>query len=301
MSNEKNLLPARLVPGDTVGVIAPAGPVSGAETASGISLLAERGFVVREGRHLYRNHGYLAGDDRSRLEDLHEMFAAPAVKAVICARGGYGTMRLLERLDYGLVRANPKIFAGYSDITALLLAFYRKTGLVTFHGPMIRDCAGMGTGPMDGLLDLLQGSAFRSRPLSGPAVREGTARGILLGGNLTMLCHLAGTPFMPSMDGCILFLEDRGEQLYRIDRMLTHLTLGGVLKGLAGLVGGMFTDCGDPEAIAGMLGEVTAGIPVASGLAVGHGPFNMALPLGVCAELDTTRLTLTVTGNWVKE
>ncbi len=303
MPNRKNLLPGRLFPGDTIGVISPAGPVFEAETSVGLSLIEARGFKIRLGRHLYQRKGYLAADDGSRLEDLHEMFTDTEVKAVLCARGGYGTMRLLGMLNFNFIRSHPKIIVGYSDITALLLSVWRETGLVGFHGPMIRDCAEKGTNQMDGLLDLLQGRSSPSMFLKGPVIREGAAEGLLVGGNLTMICHLAGTPFMPALDGCILFLEDRGEQLYRIDRMLTQLALGGQLKRIAGLVAGGFTDCGDISAIHKMFGEVTAdsGVPVASGLPLGHGSDNIALPIGVRAELDACRLRLRVTGKCFKE
>jgi muramoyltetrapeptide carboxypeptidase len=303
MLNKKHLLPGKLFSGATIGVISPAGPVSEAETSAGLSLIEGRGFTIRLGRHLYQRNGYLSADDESRLEDLHEMFTDPEVKAVLCARGGYGTMRLLGTLDYNLIRSHPKIIVGYSDITALLLSVWRETGLVGFHGPMIRDCAEKGTNQMNGLMDLLEGRSSPSVPLKGPVIREGTAEGPLVGGNLTMICHLAGTPFMPVLDGCILFLEDRGEQLYRIDRMLTQLALGGHLKRIAGLVTGGFIDCGDMSEIHKMFGEVTtdSGIPVASGLPLGHGSDNIALPIGVRAELNTCRLRLRVTGRWLKE
>jgi muramoyltetrapeptide carboxypeptidase len=303
MSSRKNLLPGRLVPGATIGVISPAGPISEAETSVGRSLIEGRGFKIRPGRHLYQTNGYLAADDGSRLEDLHQMFADPEVEAVFCARGGYGTMRLLGMLDYRLIRTHPKIMGGYSDITALLLSVWRETGLVGFHGPMIRDCAEKGVNQMEALLDLLEGRSTPSVGLKGPVIREGTAEGPLVGGNLTMICHLAGTPFMPALDGCILFLEDRGEPLYRIDRMLTQLALGGQLERIAGLVAGEFTDCGESGAIHERIAEVTAdsGVPVASGLPLGHGSENVALPVGVRAKLDTRRLRLRVTGKWFKE
>jgi muramoyltetrapeptide carboxypeptidase len=303
MCNRENLLPGKLFPGDTIGVIAPAGPVSEEETAAGFALLAARGYRVRPGRHLFQKKGYLSTDDSGRLQDLHEMFADHEVKAVFCARGGYGTMRLIGMLDYDLVRSNPKIIAGYSDITALLLSLRCRTGLVGFHGPMIRDCAFKGLGSMIAFLDFLEGLSAPSLVLSGPVLREGRARGPLVGGNLTMMSHLAGTPFMPDLKGCVVFLEDRGEALYRIDRMLAHLRLCGYLEKIAGLVAGAFTDCGDTGAVLELLGEVTAdtGVPVVSGLPVGHGQENLSIPVGVCAEMDTSRPTLRVTGRWFKE
>jgi muramoyltetrapeptide carboxypeptidase len=226
------------------------------------------------------------------------MFRDPHIKAVFCARGGYGTTRLLDRIEYDLIRQNPKIIVGYSDITALLMAIQKRTGLITFHGPVIREFASGHQNNYDTLIRLLSSD----RPLKlnlakGAVLIPGKARGSLMGGNLSLICHLIGTPFLPSFDGSILFLEERGEALYRIDRMLTHLKLSGQLSGISGLVAGTFEKCGDPSTINRLLMEVLPGldIPIATGLEVGHGHKNLALPLGLPTELDTDRMTLSIT------
>ncbi|MBW1707698.1 MAG: LD-carboxypeptidase [Deltaproteobacteria bacterium] len=225
------------------------------------------------------------------------MFRDSDIKAVFCARGGYGTTRLLDKIKYDLIRQNPKIIVGYSDITALLMAIQKRTGLITFHGPVVRELASGHQGNYDNLISLLSSD----RPLKvslteGDVLIPGRATGSLIGGNLSLICHLIGTPFLPSLDGFILFVEERGEALYRIDRMLTHLKLSGHLKGLSGLVAAEFEGCGDLPAINGLLMDVLSDldVPIATGLEVGHGHKNLALPLGLPTELDTDRMTLSI-------
>jgi len=250
---------------------------------------------VRLARHVYEKRGYLAGDDKSRLTDLHDMFQDKQIKAIFCTRGGYGAMRLLDNIEYEMIKENPKIFVGYSDITALLLGILRKTGLVTFHGPMVRSLASKNQGNLESLLHVISSNdplnlSFRE----GTTVAAGKANGKLIGGNLSMICHLVGTPYLPSLEGCILFVEEKGEALYRLDRMLNHLRLSGQLKGLSAFVAGGFEECGDRAAIKDLLGDLLSGleIPTVTGLPVGHGLQNRALPLGVPAELDADSKTL---------
>jgi muramoyltetrapeptide carboxypeptidase len=185
---------------------------------------------------------------------------------------------------------------GYSDITALFLAIYEKTGLITFHGPMIRDLTKNSGRNWNNLLRVL--SATQSLELNttdASAHIPGKAKGPLIGGNLSLISHLVGTPFMPALDGCILFIEDRGEPVYRLDRMLAHLNLSGHLKQLSGLITGRFEACGDTAAINGLLMDTVSelNIPLATGFGVGHGQKNLTLPLGIKTELDTERMTLT--------
>ena len=289
--------PTALRPGDRIGVIAPAGRVNESDLQPGLRMLESSGFEVCLGAHLYDGQGYLAGDDEARLEDLHAMFLDREIKAIFCARGGYGSLRLLDRISYDLIRRNPKIFVGYSDIIALLVAIQERTGLVTFHGPMVREFGRADRENWESLNYLL--STGRPPRLSlnhGTALVNGKATGPLLGGNLSLLCHLTGTPFFPSLEGCILFIEERGEAPYRLDRMLTHLALSGGLKGLAGLVAGEFEGCGEATIVNGLLTDIFSGsgIPVATGLPVGHGRKNIALPLGLAAELDTGLMTLSI-------
>jgi muramoyltetrapeptide carboxypeptidase len=289
--------PPRLKQGDGVGIIAPAGPVEPSEIEPAISLLESHGFKVCLGLHVYERKAYLAGDDEARLADLHEMFRNDEVRLILCARGGYGVHRILENIDYALAKKNPKIILGYSDITALLIALYRKTGLVTFHGPMAKDLGKNENRNLESLLQLVTSDRRITFSLShGKVIWPGKSRGVLLGGNLSLLCQLIGTPFMPPPRGKILFIEEKGEPHYRIDRMLTHLRLAGFLAQCAGVVFGDFSECGEASTVIEVLQERTheLGIPVMTGLKVGHGLENMAVPVGVRAILDTETKSMTL-------
>lgn len=287
--------PPHLSAGDTIGVIAPAGPVDLNEIQPAINLLKERGYHVLLSLNLFKKKGYLAGHDEARLEDFHAMFSDASVKAILCARGGFGTIRLLDRIDYDLVRSNPKIIAGYSDITALLFALFIETGLITFHGPVLRNLSHDTQDNLGSLLETISSGESQAVDLSGGvALKRGKARGVVIGGNLSLISSLIGTPYMPNMKGAILFIEDTNEPLYRIDRMLNHLRLAGIIDDLAGLIAGNFTDCGEAEEINRLLREVTHGkdIPVVDGLPVGHGTENKTIPMGILAELDTKEMRL---------
>ncbi len=289
--------PPRLRKGGLVGLISPAGPVAEEGLKAGLARLHSKGLRVRLGAHVFDRKNYLAGEDASRLEDLHAMFRDPEVRAVFCTRGGYGTLRLLDKIQYDLIIKNPKILVGFSDITALLMASLKKTGLVTFHGSMFRNAGQKDTANIDDLLALLGFSGTHQPVFEGiRTLIPGKGRGPLIGGNMNLISHLLGTPFLPSFSGCILVLEDIGEPLYRVDRMLTHLRLSGQLEGLRGIVGGEFKECGEPEAIDRLLTEVAEDlhIPLISGFPLGHGFRNIPLPFGVTAELDTAGPSLTL-------
>ncbi len=228
---------------------------------------------------------------------MHAMLHDQDIKAVFCARGGYGSLRLLENIQYPLIKKLPKIIVGYSDITALLMAIHAKTGLVTFHGPMVRELISGNHENSETLFQLLTSSKPTKLYLSDCTVLvPGKATGPLIGGNLSLICHLIGTPFLPPFDGCILFIEERGEVVYRLDRMLTHLALSGLLQKISGLIAGQFEACGDMADISQLLTDTISefGIPLVSGFPIGHGKRNITLPLGVPAELDTKRRTLTI-------
>ena len=289
--------PPRLKPGDQIGIISPAGPVKRSALNTGLKTLESSGLRVLVAPHVYDNRGYLAGEDEARLADLHTMFQDPDIAAIICSRGGYGTLRLLDKIRYDLIEENPKILVGYSDITALLIAIHAKTGLVTFHGPMVRELASRDQRNWEGLFTLLSSSdPLTIRLTEGSALIPGKTTGPLIGGNLSLICHLVGTPFLPSLDGCILFIEEKGEPLYRLDRMMTHLALSNQLKGLSGLIAGEFEQCGDLPSINRLLREIVLDldIPLVTGLPAGHGLKNLALPIGLTAELDTSLMTLSV-------
>ncbi len=304
------LVPRRLKKGDLLGIICPASPVFDASRIErSVRYFEGRGYRVTVGRNAARQTGYLAGTDEERAEDIHAMFADREVRGIFCARGGYGTPRLLSRLDYTLIARNPKVFVGYSDITALALAIWTKCRLVTYHGPM----------PAVDLADDVNPVAEESlwRMISSPerqatvAVAGGSAAGMkrggsttgrLLGGNLSLLVSLLGTPYMPDTGKCILFLEEIGEEPYRVDRMLTHLENARVLSRAAGLAMGMFTDCTpkDPAAPSLSLPAIMAGKaekagrPFLTGLPIGHERAMVTVPLGIRARLDAGAGTLTL-------
>ncbi len=291
------IIAPRLKLGDGIGVVAPAGPVIDSEIQPGAERLRSLGFEVLLSPHVLEKKDYLAGDDRVRLEDLHDMFRNDRVRAILCARGGYGTLRLLEGIDYEVIRNNPKIIVGYSDITALLMALYKRTGLITFHGPVLRDLGKNRYRNLESLLRLVGSEEKPSFHLTGgEVIRPGKAKGVIVGGNLNLLCHLQGTPFMLSPRGKILFIEEKGEPLYRVDRMLTHLKLSGLLTRCAAVVFGEFVECGDPSSLAQVLRDRTAdlGIPVVTGLRAGHGEEHMTLPIGARAYIDTDKMSLSL-------
>lgn len=290
--------PPRLKEGDRIGVIAPAGPVLQDEIQPGLGFLESLGFRPVCSPHLFDQVGYLAGEDKARLKDLHAMFRDKTIKAVLCARGGYGAHRLLQKLDYSLLSRHPKIFVGYSDITALLCALFRKSGMITIHGPVVRDLLKSGGRNASLLLKLMTSSELTTVNFPrGTAVKRGRAEGVVLGGNLSLICHLVGTPFLPPLRGKLLFVEEKGEPLYRIDRMLTHLLLSGELEKCAGLMVGTLEECGDPASVMALVRERCSrlNMPILSGLPVGHGEDNVPLPIGVRAVLDTKTMSLEFT------
>lgn len=302
---------------DTIGVVVPAGPVNRERIDRALARIGERGFRTKTYGDIYRSRGYLAGDDATRAAELMEAFADPETTAVWCARGGYGVMRLLDRLDFDIIRQNPKIFVGFSDITALHHAFHQETGLITFHGPNLQDGFGkpeempaateralwrailadkQSATSAEAPIDLTGADTSQLRALHGGVC---TAR--LTGGNLAVIAGMLGTPYEMQTTGRILFLEDIGERLYRIDRYLSQLRLAGKLTGLAGVLLGSFSydegdQADDPAAIAALCEEFFAdlGIPVLAGFPAGHAEFNLALPIGGLIKLDADAQKVTL-------
>jgi muramoyltetrapeptide carboxypeptidase len=269
--------------------------VDAGDLEQGVKRLEKEGFRLRFGANTLARNGYLAGTDEARLGDLHGMFHDPEIKAIFCARGGYGCMRLLDRLDYRMIRATPKPLVGYSDVTAILLAVLQMSGLVTFHGPVVRDVAGKDEQNLRAVLHALTDNSRLEIALDrNGVIRPGRSRGPLVGGNLSLICHMVGTRYLPGLRGAILFVEDTGEPAYRLDRMLTHLRLSGHLEGLAALVVGDFEGCMEKDALKQLLADRTSGLdmPVAVGLPVGHGRRNLTIPMGLEAEMDAESGTL---------
>jgi muramoyltetrapeptide carboxypeptidase len=285
----------RLKPNQTVGIISPSSPVELAEISEGVRLLESFPLKVMQGEHLFDRQKYLAGSDRDRVSDLHRMFSDPEVNAILCTRGGYGSARLLKLIDFSIIRNNPKIFVGFSDLTALLIALYKECGLVTIHGPTLTNLPLKKNWEyLSRLITASQGLRVSFR--NGGVIRGGKARGTLLGGNLSTLCSLLDTPYAPSFNGAILFFEEKGERPYRLDRMLTQLLSTNRLNGVAGLAIGHMVDCGSKEEIDSLLHERLGGltVPVLTGLPVGHGGENISMPLGLPAVLDTERMELKI-------
>jgi len=289
------ILPAGLKHGETIGLVAPAGPLRPQDDLeAGIALLAEHGFAVEVSPAVYRQDGYLAGADHLRAREFNAMWANPAVKALLAVRGGYGCLRMVDGLDFELIRQQPKIFTGFSDISVLLTAILKKTGLVTFHGPTLTTLLQSDAASQQAFFDNLAG---RPPAVIAPDHLEilapGRARGRLLGGNLTNLLHLLATPYELAWQGAILFIEDVGEAPYRLDRLLTHLHKAGRLTGLAGLILGSFSGCGDLAPIKKLILELCGDSqPIWAEFPGGHGPANRILPLGVEAEMDSATGTL---------
>ena len=289
--------PAPLRRGDGIGVVAPAGAVDEASLEAGVRVLDNAGFRVRVGAAVRKKSGFLAGSDGERAADLHDMFCDPEVKAIIAARGGYGSGRLLPLLDPAAVRKHPKIFVGHSDITFLLNDFVQRAGLVTFHGPLI---TGLQQRPeaTEHLLTMLTGERIGWHEAAQDVVQPGTAEGPLAGGCLSVIVATLGTPYTVQTDGCLLFLEDVNEKPYRIDRMLTQMRQAGALDHVAGVIFGEMSGCVAAEyervSVRDVIAEAFADVPypVAFGLPSGHGAGTLTLPLGVRARLAGERLTL---------
>jgi muramoyltetrapeptide carboxypeptidase len=290
-SRTKALKPRRLGSGSVIGIAAPSGPFDPPSFERGLEVLRTMGFRVRVPDGLFAAKGYLAGTDAHRAAVFESLFCDPGIDAVMAARGGYGSLRILPLLDFARLAAHPKVLIGFSDVTALLTAISSRCGLVTFHGPMVTTLAGASERTLSGLRD----AVASDRPVkmaseAAVTLRPGVASGTVCGGNLNTLCHLVGTPFAPRFRNRIVFLEDRGEAPYRVDRMLTHMKTAGCFESVKGLVLGSFTDCGSPEEIWAIAEEIfhAAGFPILAGLQAGHTDPNLTLPLGVRAELDAS-------------
>ncbi len=287
--------PPRLKPGDTLGIVAPAGPFDREHLLQGIGIVESLGFRTRVSDEIFEKTGYLAGTDERRAQLVNRLFEDPDVPGIICARGGFGSLRILPLLDFDAIRKNPKVFIGFSDITALLTAITARSGLVTFHGPMVTTLATAPEFTRNVLMKAVaSGTSLEISPADAVVIQSGRAKGSLIGGNLATLCHLLGTPFEPRLKNRILLLEDRGEAPYRIDRMLVQMKFAGFFDDIAGLVLGSFKECGDAGSIHQIFREHFRDfdIPVLAGFDIGHGKQNMTIPLGIEAVLDTDRQVL---------
>jgi muramoyltetrapeptide carboxypeptidase len=306
MGSKPLVRPPRLTRGSRVALVAPAGPVLERDDLTRAeSLCRALDYEPVMGSHAGNRYGYLAGSDDQRLTDLNAALKDPAIDAVWCLRGGYGATRIIDRVDFEALARRPKPLIGYSDITALLNAAVRLAEVVTFHGPVARaSMPAFSRWHFERVLACAEPAGRLGRIPDRPDVlvphenrivtlRPGIAEGPLAGGNLSLLQCLIGTPWVPKLEGAILFLEDVGEDLYRVDRMLAHLRAVGALAGLAGVMVGRFTELkrhtgdgalGFDEVLSSYL--LPLGVPVAYGFPVGHIQDQWTLPLGVRARLD---------------
>ena len=308
--------PQRLRAGDTVGLCAPAtATFQQIEQDIARESLEGLGLKVKIGAHAMDRHGYLGGDDKARAADINAFFADTSVKAIIPIRGGWGCARLLPYLDFNVIGKNPKILMGYSDISALLNPIFAKTGIITFHGPL-------GSGRWDAYsLDWVKRVLFEGEAVtySNPKttnernvltqidnrtrlITGGKAEGRLLGGNLTVLTAIMGSPYVPSFDNSILFVEETHEELYRVDRMLTTLKLAGVLGKVKGFIFGGCVSCDPGQGFGALTIEeifadhiVPLNIPAWQGAMIGHEQAQWTIPVGLNVRIDADNRTMTMT------
>lgn len=289
------LKPPALKPGDRVRVVAPAGPFPRETFEEGIRVLSSR-YQPSFDPGIFSRNRYLAGDDDRRYRELWDALSDEQCRAVFCARGGYGTMRILQRIAVDALP--PKLLVGFSDITALHLR-WQAAGRASIHGPVMTQLGKQPPHSVERLFRLLESTSPIEPLTGGRAVVPGVVEGPLIGGNLSVLTRLLGTPYLPSLRGAILLLEDVTERPYRLDRMWHHLALAGVLDQVAGIAFGEFTACEEKDAdytSAHVLDALARdlGRPCAAGFAVGHGDINLALPLGCHARLDASAGTLEI-------
>jgi len=303
------LKPPPLTPGANIALVAPSGPCPDKSLDAAISYLEQRGYQITLGTHLRQQQHYLAGSDVDRATDLIMAFNAPTIQAIFCVRCGYGSTRLLDQLDYARIRRNPKIVVGFSDTTGLHLALYARCNLVGFTGVLAgTDLCQVQPDPFTTTAlwrALTWPQSLGAIPLGHDpitVIHSGSASGPLVGGCLSLLVSLLGTPYMPSLEGASLFLEDIGEAPYRIDRMLNQLRLAGIFSQINGLILGQFKDCFTPEHDSSSpqieelitLWNKDLDIPIIAGIPYGHFKRRLVLPIGIQAQLDTQPPALTL-------
>lgn len=307
----KTIKPKKLVNGDVIGIISPASsPANLEKIEQGVNYLEKLGYRVEIGENVGKEHGYLAGTDEERLSDFHSMFKNKDVKAIFSVRGGYGSGRLLDKIDYNLVKKNPKIFVGYSDITAMQMAIFKKTGLVTFAGPMLAtDFSGkVNEYAEENFWNVLThskkiGKLHNPRDEKFYVLNAGRGEGQILGGNLAVLNSLLGTEYMPSFKDSILLIEDIGEVPYRVDRLLNQLKLAKVLNQVNGVILGRFVDCYEKdksietiklnEVIEHYLTEIK--VPVLYSFSHGHIEENLTIPFGINCKINASKCFIELT------
>lgn len=290
--------PKPLNSGDTIGVMSPSSPFMPGAIDGGIRYLQEKGFKLKFGKHMNDAQRFLAGKDVERVSDFMNFIRDPEVKAIVATRGGQGSQRLLPFLDYDVIRANPKILMGFSDTTALQNGLFAKTGLISYSGYVLT----IAPNPLieHSLMSCLKGEPYHIH--EGKAVHSGVVEGILVGGNVSLLCALIGTPYQPNFEGKILLLEDVGVEPYNLDRLLSHLDLAGVFDQVAGIVMGEFDRCVSRLPYEGTVDDVINEwssrfkVPCLKDFPYGHGERRCVLPIGKKIKLDVHASAVYVSG-----
>lgn len=295
--------PKKLPKKANLGLISPASPIyNTSDYERMISSLEDMGYTLSYGDHIQDKYGYLAGIDENRVADLHAMFLNKSIDGILCTRGGYGSNRILKLIDYDIIKNNPKPFIGFSDITSLNLAIYKKTGLVTFHGPVGKSYWNDYTyTSWKSILHDADSPIFYTPKNQQDVftINSGKIEGKLLGGNLTVLTSLIGSDYMPSFKNSILFIEDVGEKVYRVDRMLSQLALSGILNQIKGFIFGKCTECTKPSNSL-TLKEVLyhyikpLQIPAFYGAMISHEEQNLTIPIGIRAHMDADKQTIKI-------
>ncbi len=293
----KILVPKPVIKGDTIGIVAPASPFDEEKFFKGIRILEPLGFDLYIPEEILGKKGYIEGEAKERALLIEKMFADKNIKGIICARGGFGSIKTLPFIDFEIIRQNPKHFIGFSDISALLSAFYNICGMMVFHGPLVTSFSEIDTASIESFSKALALEDIDVEINNGVIIKKGFSKGKLTGGNLATLCHLLGTPFQPDFGRHILFLEDIGEKPYKIDRMLTQMKLAGCFEDISGILLGSFENCGNPEDIYSIAASVFKEdeFPILGGIDSGHGKRNLVLPIGADVFFDTNNKTLKIT------
>jgi muramoyltetrapeptide carboxypeptidase len=315
MNQNKLIKPEKLKQGDTIGIISPAGSINPDNLQKAVQYFEIKGYKIKIAPHAMDKKNYLAGSDKDRLCDLMDFFNDQEIKAILCSRGGYGTYRLLKDIDYKIINVNPKIFMGYSDITALLVNITEKSNLITFHAPLFLSDFGMDT--IDEytekcFFDIIEGKIqvpfSYSNPIEYQCITSGETEGELIAGNLAVLAGLLGTPYFPNIENKILLLEDIGEPLYKIDRMLMQLKLAGIFDKISGLLFGEFTEIDKSEdqeisktKVKDLIYDIISDykIPTGFGFPSGHGKTKATIPLGVKYYFNSQKFTLKITEEYL--
>ena len=287
--------------GDTIGVCAPSAQFNLQKFNAGVKVLENLGYKVKIPKEIFEKKRYFAGDDVMRANIINTLFSDPDIDAIICARGGFGAIKILDYLDWELINNNHKLFIGFSDICALLLSILdktsekikNKTNKIVIHGSNVVCLATAHDKTIDSLQNTMQGNFTDIEILQGEVLKAGKSSGILKGGNISTISHLLGTKFQPDFTNTVLFLEDIGEPAYKIDRMLSQMKMAGMFEKIAGVITGSFEKCENDQYLQEILLETFKeyNIPILTGLDAGHGKINLALPMGINIEIIGTTNT----------